>query len=115
MVAIKTSLKELPETCDNCQWYTCRPHPYKGWSEGCELMGHCMDDDQEAEWIYDGNGRPSACPLIDVAEKEGMIATDKAISIIRKYLGYSDEKPYDTVDAIIEDIMDVADKEGAEE
>ena len=43
------------------------------------------------------------------------IATDKAIEIIRKYLGYSDGRPYDTVDAIIEDIMDEADKEGAEE
>lgn len=71
MIAIKTSLKELPETCEYCLWFGCRPHPFKGWSDGCELMGHCMDDDQEAEWIYDGNGRPSACPLIDVADKEG--------------------------------------------
>ena len=44
----------------------------------------------------------------------GIIATDKAIGIIRKYLGYNDEKPYDTVDAIIEEIMDEADKEGAD-
>lgn len=42
---------------------------------------------------------------------KGIIATDRAIRIVRKYLGYSDEKPYDTVDAIIEDIMDEADKE----
>ena len=46
--------------------------------------------------------------------QNGIITTDKAIKIIRKYLGYSDGKPYDTVDAIIEDIMDEADKEGAE-
>lgn len=39
------------------------------------------------------------------------IRTDKAIRIVRKYLGYSDEKPYDTVDAIVDDIMDEADKE----
>lgn len=36
---------------------------------------------------------------------QGMIATDKAIEIIRKYLGYSDGQPYNTVDAIIEDIL----------
>ena len=36
---------------------------------------------------------------------QGMIATDKAIEIIRKYLGYSDGQPYDTVDAITEDIL----------
>lgn len=66
MVAIKTEMKSLPECCDYCQWYECRPHPYRGWSEGCGLMMHCMDDDQPEEWIYDGNGRPKACPLIEI-------------------------------------------------
>ena len=46
--------------------------------------------------------------------KDGIITTDKAIRIIRKYLGYSDGTPYDTVDAIIEDIMDETDREADE-
>jgi hypothetical protein len=25
-----------------------------------------MDDDQPEEWIYDGDSRPKACPLIEV-------------------------------------------------
>ena len=70
MIAIKTTLKQMPEYCDDCQWYTLRPHPYRGWTELCELMSHCMDDDQPKEWIYDGNGRPEACPLIDTDERE---------------------------------------------
>lgn len=70
MIAIKTSLKELPESCDHCNWYTCRPHPFKGWTNICELMGHCMDDEQGEEWIYDGDGRPSACPLMEVDEND---------------------------------------------
>ncbi len=69
MIVVKTTLKELPEYCDTCQWYECRPHPYKGWSEACGLMMHCMDDDQPKEWIYDGNGRPDACPLIAIGSK----------------------------------------------
>lgn len=53
MVAMKmTHMKSLPETCDDCIYYGCKPHPYKGWSDGCELCGHCMDDDQEDDWIY---------------------------------------------------------------
>lgn len=71
MIAIKTSLQKMPEYCDNCQWYGCRPHPFKGWSEACELMTQCMDDDQPEEWIYDGNGRPAACPLIDLENEYG--------------------------------------------
>ena len=69
MIAIITSLKELPEYCDDCQWYSSRPHPHKGWTELCELEAHCMDDDQPKEWIYDGNGRPEACPLREVKEQ----------------------------------------------
>lgn len=44
----------------------------------------------------------------------GIITTDKAIRIIRKYLGYSDGYPYNTVDAIIEDILYASDEEGEE-
>ena len=68
MIAIKTSIKQMPEYCDDCRWYECRPHPMKGWTESCALMNQCMDDDQPDEWIYDGNGRPKACPLIEVKE-----------------------------------------------
>lgn len=67
MIAIKTTaMRQMPEYCDDCCWYECRPHPARGWSESCGLMMHCMDDDQPEEWIYDGNGRPQACPLIEV-------------------------------------------------
>ena len=69
MIAIKiTAMKEMPDGCDGCSWYGCRPHPAKGWTELCELMCHCMDDDQPEEWIYDGDSRPQACPLIDLPE-----------------------------------------------
>lgn len=68
MICIRTGMKGLPEYCEDCQWYGSRPHPHKGWSELCELMSHCMDDDQPEEWIYDGNGRPKACPLVEVKE-----------------------------------------------
>ena len=68
MIAIKTNIKAMPEYCDDCRWYGTRPHPYKGWTEQCELMAQCMDDDAPKEWIYDGNGRPSACPLVEVGE-----------------------------------------------
>lgn len=70
MVAIKTSMKSLPEYCDDCQWYGTRPHPYKDWTDQCELMCECMDDDCAEEWIYDGNSRPKACPLIEIKESE---------------------------------------------
>lgn len=66
MVVIKTNIKEMPEVCDECMWYGTRPHPYKGWPDSCELMSHCLDDDQPKEWIYDGNDRPIACPLYEV-------------------------------------------------
>ena len=68
MIAIKTTMKYMPSDCDYCQWFGTRPHPYKGWTDICELMGQCMDDDAPEEWIYDGNGRPSACPLVEVGE-----------------------------------------------
>ena len=68
MIAITTDMREMPSCCDICQWYGSRPHPYKGWTNTCELMSHCMDDDQPDEWIYDGNGRPAACPLIEVPD-----------------------------------------------
>lgn len=65
MIVIKTSLKEMPETCDGCQWHECRPHPFKGWTDFCHLECHSLDDDQPEEWIYGGE-RPQACPLIEV-------------------------------------------------
>lgn len=71
LVVIKTGLKQLPEYCEECDWYDCIPHPHKGWSEVCELEFHCMDDDQPDGWIYDGNGRPKNCPLMEVKEVDG--------------------------------------------
>lgn len=69
MVVIKTDMNELPRSCDYCSWFSCRPHPYKGWSDNCELMSHCMDDDQPEEWIWDGNDPPKACPLMEVLDE----------------------------------------------
>ena len=66
MITIKTNLKQMPEYCDDCRWYGTRPHPMKGWTELCELMGECMDDDAKEGWLYDGNGRPANCPLVEV-------------------------------------------------
>ena len=66
MIVIKTSITELPEYCDDCTYYSCRPHPYKGWTNACELCVQCLDDDGEKGWFYDGNGRPENCPLFEV-------------------------------------------------
>ena len=71
MIAIKVECMEhMPSDCDFCYWFGTRPHPYKGWTDICELTGHCMDDDQPEEWIYSGDGRPKACPLIEVADRK---------------------------------------------
>jgi len=68
MVVMKmTHMEKLPETCDDCPYYSCKPHPYKGWVDGCELCCQCMDDDQEDDWIYDGNSRPKNCPLMEIS------------------------------------------------
>lgn len=69
MIVIKTSLKIMPYYCDDCTWHTTRPHPERGWTEICELESHSMDDDQPAEWIYDGYVRPEACPLMEVEDE----------------------------------------------
>lgn len=70
MIAIKTNIEKMPEYCDDCRWYGCRPHPMKGWSDICELMNQRLDDDQEEGWIYDGNDRPKNCPLMEVKADE---------------------------------------------
>lgn len=70
MLVIKcTATKEIPKDCTECVWFECRPHPHKGWSDSCGLMSHCLDDDQPKEWVWGGDGRPDACPLIDVPEE----------------------------------------------
>lgn len=67
MVVMKMAhMKHIPEYCDDCIYYGCKPHPYKGWTDSCELCMQCLDDDQEKGWIYDGNGRPANCPLMEV-------------------------------------------------
>ena len=70
MIVIKTSVKNLPDNCSNCQWYSTRPHPYKGWTDICDLCGQSMDDDSPKDWLYDGNGRPKNCPLVEVGDTE---------------------------------------------
>lgn len=54
MIVIKTNLDKMPDDCDTCRWYGCRPHPYKGWTDICELMGQSMDDDGPEEWMWGG-------------------------------------------------------------
>ena len=69
MLAIKTTaMNKIPESCDECIWFETRPHPHRGWTDICQLEIHCLDDDQPEEWIYDGNGRVKACPLIEINE-----------------------------------------------
>ena len=70
MIAIKTSIKLLPEYCEDCIYFGVKPHPYKGWTDICELCCEHMDDDAEDDWVYDGNGRPKNCPLIEVKDGE---------------------------------------------
>lgn len=69
MICIKTGIKYLPKYCDECIYYASRPHPYKGWSDICELCGEFMDEDAKQGWEYDGNEKPKNCPLIEVDEK----------------------------------------------
>lgn len=84
MVVMKmTHMVNLPEFCDDCIYYVCKPHPYKGWSDICELCGQCMDDDQAEDWIYDGNGRPKNCPLMEVNSDEDSIG-ERLCEIIAK-------------------------------
>lgn len=66
MIAIKTDMTLMPERCDDCGWYGLKPYPMKGWTEICELSGECMDDDVDEGWQYDGSGRPTNCPLVEV-------------------------------------------------
>lgn len=67
MVVMKMAhMKHIPEYCDDCIYYGCKPHPYKGWTNSCDLCVQCLDDDQEEGWIYDGNERPKNCPLMEV-------------------------------------------------
>lgn len=73
MIAIKTHLKHMPDCCECCQWYG--RHPYKGWTDLCKLVGHCMDEDQPEEWIYNGDGRPEACPLIEIVNRRASNGT----------------------------------------
>ena len=68
MVVMKIDIK-MPEYCDDCIYYSCRPHPYKGWSDTCELCTHTMDED-DGDWCYDGNSRPKMCPLMELKEQD---------------------------------------------
>lgn len=81
MVVMKmTHMEHIPKYCDDCIYYGCKPHPYKGWSESCELCMQCMDDDQDEGWMYDGNGRPKNCPLMEIkAESEDCISREDAL------------------------------------
>lgn len=69
MIAIKIpALQKMPDGCDDCIYYGILPHPYKGWTERCELCNQCLDDDQEEGWIFGGNDRPKNCPLVEIKE-----------------------------------------------
>lgn len=68
MVVIKTEFKMLPEECETCCYYGCRPHPRDGWMDLCELCGERIDGDgcKDDGWHYDGEKRPDNCPLMEV-------------------------------------------------
>lgn len=70
MVVIKTGIKELPETCEDCGYYGTRPHPYDGWMDLCELCGEIIDGNgcKDDRWCYDGERRPGNCPLMEVGD-----------------------------------------------
>lgn len=71
MICIRvTAMAKMPDRCDTCIWFGTRPHPHKGWTDLCDLMGHCIDDDQPDEWVFDGNERPKACPLMEVNDND---------------------------------------------
>ena len=91
-----TYFEHIPDTCDNCIYYSCKPHPYKGWSDVCELCGCCMDDDQEDDWIYDGDSRPKNCPLMEIqtgAEPQtGHWVDDLIAKILEEVDGGTDDR-----------------------
>ena len=66
MICIKTGIARMPDDCADCVWFGTKPHPVKGWTDQCELMYECMDDDACDEWQWGGDGRPKACPLVEV-------------------------------------------------
>lgn len=69
MIVVKMPvIKEMPDGCDDCYYFGVRPHPYKGWTNECELCTQCLDDDQEEGWVYDGDSRPKNCPLLEVED-----------------------------------------------
>lgn len=71
MIAVKMPfMKILPDACDTCYFFEVRPHPYKGWSDRCELCGELLDDDAKDGWVFDGNERPKNCPLFEVKDGE---------------------------------------------
>lgn len=71
VLAIKISyMKQMPECCEYCLHMECKPHPYKGWTDICGLCSQHMDDDAPEEWHYDGNGRPKACPLVEITDSQ---------------------------------------------
>lgn len=66
MVAVKLEcISEMPKYCDDCIYYSCKPHPYTGWTDICDLCSHTMNEN-DGDWCYDGNGRPKMCPLIEI-------------------------------------------------
>ena len=68
MVVIRTEFKELPECCEQCSYFGCRPHPYDGWMDLCELCGERIDGNgcKDDWWYYSGERRPGNCPLMEV-------------------------------------------------
>lgn len=71
MIVIKwVVIKEMPEDCSDCIYFSSKPHPAKGWTDSCELMMECMDDDADEGWQWGGDQRPLNCPLIEIKEVE---------------------------------------------
>ncbi len=71
MIVVKCkSLTKIPEYCDDCLYMETMPCPMNGWVDLCLLANVNMTDNLDEGWIYDGNGRPKNCWLMEIEESE---------------------------------------------
>lgn len=101
-IVIKTSMKELPEHCDDCIYYETRPHPYKGRSDSCGLCMQYLDDGDE-DWIYDGNSRPKKCPLMEI-DKKNLTSTELAQRLMDERIHGELNEDMQYIKDVIEDV-----------
>lgn len=70
MIAIKTEIEKMPETCEKCLYFRHRMHPLGGIEYiACELSGIMNTSSWWKEWYYAGDTRPKKCPLMEVEDE----------------------------------------------